>query len=121
MAGDVPVWPDNMALMTVKGGCLQVLNISPVTIPIDILFFSFRIYMLTIGNIKLSVIVPWIINTMFSRSAIMPGCSHLSAFPLSSFCIFLFPFCLSLRSFHYLPLAFQKLFHVAVITQNSFR
>ena len=23
MAGDVPVWPDNMALMTVKGGCLQ--------------------------------------------------------------------------------------------------
>ena len=25
MAGDVPVWPDNMALMTVKGGCLQLL------------------------------------------------------------------------------------------------
>ena len=25
MAGDVPVWPDNMALMTVKGGCLQPL------------------------------------------------------------------------------------------------
>ena len=24
MAGDVPVWPDNMALMTVKGGCLQI-------------------------------------------------------------------------------------------------
>ena len=23
MAGDVPVWPDNMALMTVKGGCLH--------------------------------------------------------------------------------------------------
>ena len=25
MAGDVPVWPDNMALMTVKGGCLHIL------------------------------------------------------------------------------------------------
>ena len=24
MAGDVPVWPDNMALMTVKGGCLHM-------------------------------------------------------------------------------------------------
>ena len=24
MAGDVPVWPDNMALMTVKGGCLHI-------------------------------------------------------------------------------------------------
>ena len=24
MAGDVPVWPDNMALMTVKGGCLHL-------------------------------------------------------------------------------------------------
>ena len=23
MAGDVPVWPDNMALMAAKGGCLQ--------------------------------------------------------------------------------------------------
>ena len=28
MAGDVPVWPDNMALMTVKGGCLHCLKIS---------------------------------------------------------------------------------------------
>lgn len=27
MAGDVPVWPDNIALMTVKGGCLQELGI----------------------------------------------------------------------------------------------
>lgn len=26
MAGDVPVWPDNMALMTVKGGCLHTLQ-----------------------------------------------------------------------------------------------
>lgn len=29
MAGDVPVWPDNMALMTVKGGCLQFLRSYP--------------------------------------------------------------------------------------------
>ena len=26
MAGDVPVWPDNMALMAAKGGCLQSLQ-----------------------------------------------------------------------------------------------
>ena len=91
----------------------RILDISSVTVPIDILLFPLRINMLTVGNIEFSVIVLWIINTMFPRSAIMPCSSHSSVSPFHPFCIFsflFFPFCPSLRSFHYLPLAFHKLF-----------
>ena len=70
----------------------RILDISPVTVPIDILLFPLRINMLTVGNIEFSVIVLWIINTMFPRSAIMPCGSHSSDSPLHQFCIFSFFF-----------------------------
>ena len=70
----------------------RVLDISPVTVPIDILLFPLRINMLAVGNIEFSVIVLWIINTMFPRSAIMPCSSHFSDSSFHPFCIFSFFF-----------------------------
>ena len=70
----------------------RVLNISPVTVPIDILLFPLRINMFAVGNIEFSVIVLWIINTMFPRSAIMPCGSHSSDSPFHQFFIFSFFF-----------------------------
>ena len=61
------------------------LHISPVTVPVNILPFPFSVNMLAVFKIKFSVIMLWVIDSVFAGSPVMSCQFHCQSPPLPIF------------------------------------